>query len=418
MLQQLLEKTIQIGRLAVVMPDGRRFEVGGSGGASRPAVVVRVRRRRTALALALHPEFYFGEAYMNGGLVLERGTLWDLMDLIGRNRAQARRRATRRRPSALWASARRALERTNSPRRARRNAAHHYDLSTALYRNFLDDDLQYSCAYFREPGLSLGEAQHAKVRHIQAKLRLEPGLRVLDIGCGWGGLAIALAQSEAVQVTGVTLSREQLQVCRDRARRAGLAQRVRFELQDYRELTGRFDRIVSVGMFEHVGLSQHVAFFEAVERLLADDGVALIHSIGHRSDPGRNNPWIEKYIFPGGHIPALSEVTAAVEQTNLWVTDLEILRLHYAETLRLWRERFLRNVDRVREQYDQRFVRMWEFYLAGSEMGFRHGDLMVLQAQLAKRVDAVPVTRDYMIEAERALAQLDEPAPGRASAGG
>jgi cyclopropane-fatty-acyl-phospholipid synthase len=409
MLQKLLERRIRVGHLTVILPNGRRVEIGRPPPGPRADVAVRIRRRRTVLALALHPEFYFGEAYMNGDLVLERGTLWDLMELIGRNRALARHTAGHSRPGLLD-KARQALEQANSPRRARRNVAHHYDLSTTLFRSFLDEDLQYSCAYFREPGLSLDEAQRAKIRHIEAKLRLEPGLSVLDIGCGWGGLAIALAQAQDVQVTGVTLSREQLQVCRERAQRAGLTDRVRFELRDYRELTGPFDRIVSVGMFEHVGLAQHAEFFQTVERLLADDGAALIHSIGHRTDPGANNPWIEKYIFPGGHIPALSEVIGAVERTSLWVTDIEILRLHYAQTLRLWRERFLRNAGQLPEAYDDRFVRMWEFYLAGSEMGFRYGDLMVLQAQLAKRVEALPLTRDYMVDTERAWAAHDQPA--------
>jgi cyclopropane-fatty-acyl-phospholipid synthase len=346
----------------------------------------------------LNPEFYLGEAYMNGELVLERGTLWDLMELIGRNCPPQPHSRSRR----VAEMVRRCLQRANSPRRSSRNVSHHYDLSQALYRTFLDEDLQYSCAYFRAPGMSLDEAQQAKVRHIAAKLRLEPGQRVLDIGCGWGGLALSIAQASDVQVTGITLSQEQLEVCRERSCRAGLDDRVRFELRDYRDVEGVFDRIVSVGMFEHVGAARYPAFFQTVQRLLTDNGAALIHSIGDRGEPNRNNPWIEKYIFPGGHIPALSEMAAAVQQTGLWITDVEVLRLHYAETLRRWRERFLRRASTVCELYDERFIRMWEFYLASTEMSFRYGGLMVLQVQLAQSVDALPCTRDYMVEAERA----------------
>jgi cyclopropane-fatty-acyl-phospholipid synthase len=330
------------------------------------------------------------------------------MELIGRNCPPRPYSGSRRVAEMVL----RCLQRANSPRRARRNASHHYDLSHALYRTFLDEDLQYSCAYFRAPGMSLDEAQQAKVRHIAAKLRLEPGQRVLDIGCGWGGLALSIAQASDVQVTGITLSQEQLQVCRERACRAGLDGKVRFELRDYRDVEGVFDRIVSVGMFEHVGAARYPAFFQTVQRLLADDGAALIHSIGDRGEPSRNNPWIEKHIFPGGHIPALSEVATAVQQTGLWITDVEVLRLHYAETLRRWRERFLRQAPTARELYDDRFVRMWEFYLASTEMSFRYGGLMVLQVQLAKRVEALPCTRDYMVETERAWC---EPEIARAS---
>jgi cyclopropane-fatty-acyl-phospholipid synthase len=286
------------------------------------------------------------------------------------------------------------LER-NSQRSARRNVARHYDFSERLYRSFLDSDLQYSCAYFARPGMTLDEAQLAKRRHVAAKLLLRPGLRVLDIGCGFGGLALHLARTAEVEVVGVTLSSEQLKVARRRAEEEGLEKRVRFELADYRALTGAFDRIVSVGMFEHVGKPQYPDFFAAVARLLDRRGVALLHSIGRMHGPGLTSAWIRRRIFPGGYIPALSEVAPFIERSGLWLTDLEVLRLHYAETLRCWRERFLADL------YDDRFCRMWEFYLAASEMSFRYAGFMVFQAQMTHDVGAAPLTRDYMNAAER-----------------
>jgi cyclopropane-fatty-acyl-phospholipid synthase len=261
--------------------------------------------------------------------------------------------------------------------------------------------LQYSCAYFADPSFSLEQAQEAKKRHIAAKLLLEPGLRVLDIGCGWGGLALSLAQMERVEVVGVTLSREQLNVARQRVKQAQLEERVCFALKDYREIEGRFDRIVSVGMFEHVGVPYYARFFQKIRELLSADGIALIHSIARSNGPAMTSAWTRKYIFPGGHIPALSEVAPAIERAGLVLTDLEILRLHYAETLRHWRERFLASQRQEGRFYDERFCRMWEFYLASSELAFRYGGLVVFQAQLARRLASVPLTRDYMYERER-----------------
>ena len=279
--------------------------------------------------------------------------------------------------------------------------AHHYDLSYDLYRRFLDADMQYSCAYFPYPGASLEEAQAAKKAHLAAKLNLGPGQKLLDIGSGWGGLGLTLAEHiPDGQVLGVTLSQEQLAVARARAEAKGENSRVRFELCDYRDVTGPFDRIVSVGMFEHVGRPHYQEFFDHIARLLAEDGVALIHSIGRRNPPGITQPWIAKYIFPGGYIPALSEVLPAIERAGLWVTDIEILRLHYAETLREWRKRFNAQRAEIAEIYDERFCRMWDSYLACSEVGFRHVGMMNFQVQLTKRVDALPLTRDYIAEAE------------------
>jgi cyclopropane-fatty-acyl-phospholipid synthase len=284
---------------------------------------------------------------------------------------------------------------------ARQHVAHHYDLSRRLFELFLDESMQYSCAYFVKPSIGLAEAQTAKLRHIAAKLLLEPGQRVLDIGCGWGGLAIYLAKTVGVEVVGVTLSKEQHEVAQQRAREAGVEDLVTFKLQDYRLETEHYDRIVSVGMFEHVGVKHYREFFSSVERLLKPKGVALLHAIGRRDGPGFTNPWLRKYIFPGGYSPALSEVVPFVERTGMWITDIEILRLHYAETLRCWRENFNRHRAEIARIYDERFCRMWEFYLMGSELSFRHDYNMVWQMQLSRSINAVPLTRDYMVDWER-----------------
>jgi cyclopropane-fatty-acyl-phospholipid synthase len=307
----------------------------------------------------------------------------------------------------------RLLRQLNPAWRARRNVAHHYDLSESLYRLFLDQDMQYSCAYFADENASIDQAQRAKVRHILSKLDLRAGQRVLDIGCGWGGLALAIARQFDVHVTGITLSQEQLAVARRRAALEGLDQRVSFELADYRAMAGAFERIVSVGMFEHVGPRHYGEFFKTVRRLLTDDGAALLHTIGARVDGGGVNAWMEKYIFPGGYVPTLSETTAAVEKAKLWPTDVEILRLHYAHTLDHWLRRFRQNRAAALDIYDEAFCRMWEFYLAGCAMSFRHGDLMVMQIQLSKSITALPITRDYMHATERSLSA--EPIFERAS---
>jgi cyclopropane-fatty-acyl-phospholipid synthase len=295
------------------------------------------------------------------------------------------------------------VQQFNPRGRARRNVQHHYDIDPGIYELFLDPDLQYSCAYFTR-GADLARAQLLKKRHITAKLGIQPGQRVLDIGSGWGGLALYLAQTCGAEVHGVTLSEEQLKRAQSRAAKLGLSRSVRFDLADYRKVEGKFDRIVSVGMFEHVGLPHYGAFFGAVARLLEDDGYALLHTIGRSDRPAATNPFITHYIFPGGYIPALSEVMSAVERSGLMCTDVEVLRLHYAETLRAWRTRFLANRARAVEIAGEEFCRMWEFYLAGSEAAFRHQGLVVFQIQLAKRVDALPITRDYMLDAERRLA--------------
>ncbi|HUN97140.1 MAG TPA: cyclopropane-fatty-acyl-phospholipid synthase family protein [Bradyrhizobium sp.] len=411
MFERKLTAFIKTGSLVIIRPDGRRVHLGESiDSAPQLNVVVRLKRRFVALKLMLRPDLYLGEAYIDGTLVIEQGTLWDLFELCGQNFVHRRPRRRRWFVRFLRAIAR-SFQQHNSRRAVRRQVAHHYDLSEVLFRAFLDQDMQYSCAYFCDSALSLEEAQRAKKQHIIAKLLLEPGHRVLDIGCGWGGMAIAIAQAEAVQTTAVTLSTKQLAVARTRAKDAEIDHRIAFELRDYREITGSFDRIVSVGMFEHVGRPNYQAYFDKIAALLADGGVALIHSIGRMDGPGLTQAWTRKYIFPGGYIPALSEVLPAVERAGLWVTDIEILRLHYAETLRVWRQRFLENLALMRGIYDQRFCRMWEFYLAGSEMAFRYDNLMVFQLQLANRVDAVPLTRNYIFEHERAKEVVRTRAP-------
>jgi len=390
-------KVVQTGNLTIVDADGGRHVVGGGDG---PLVTVRLHNRSLHRRLALNPYLYIGEAYMDGTLTVEQGTLYEFLSICARNIDHGFNQPLKR---ALSGAARvlRHLHQHNPARRARANVAHHYDLSDQLYDLFLDSDRQYSCGYFDGDHHDIERAQNDKKRHLAAKLLLRPGQRVLDIGSGWGGLALYLAEAGGCEVLGITLSEEQLKVSRRRAERLGLADRVRFELRDYRELNGRFDRIVSVGMFEHVGVKHYPEYFAQIGALLEDDGVAVLHSIGRMDGPGATNEWIRKYIFPGGYSPALSEVLPVPERLGLWVTDIEILRLHYAETLRCWHRRFQANREEIARLYDERFCRMWEFYLVGSELAFRYMGHMVFQMQIARRQDAVPLTRDYITDWER-----------------
>ncbi len=394
MLHALLKRMIRVGDLTVRLPNGR-VETYGDGTGPKVVCTVTARGMRQ---IAANPATGLGEAYMDGGVSLQTGDIWDLLALGGRNKGGSGPRSFIKQARI---SAERRLAQWNHRAVSRRNVAHHYDLSYDLYSRFLDRDMQYSCAYFARPGMTLEEAQEAKKLHIASKLRLEPGMKVLDIGCGWGGLGLYLGANYDVEVLGVTLSQEQLAVAQRRAREMGLENRVRFSLTDFRDVQGPFDRVVSVGMFEHVGAPLFLEYFQHVKRLMTDDGVAVIHSIGRRTQPGTTNGWIRKYIFPGGYIPALSETMAAVEQTGLWPTDIEILRLHYAETLKQWRLRFWEVREEIARIYDERFCRMWEFYLACSEYGFIYGDNFNFQLQLTKAVDALPITRDYMIDDER-----------------
>jgi cyclopropane-fatty-acyl-phospholipid synthase len=375
-LDAILRRLIALGRLTVRWPDGRFTSYGGPPG-SGPQASLSIGDRRTIRRLVLNPLLGFGEAYMDGALI---------------NTVLRR------------------IDQYNPARRAQRNVAHHYDLNGRLYSLFLDRDRQYSCAYFPRGDETLEQAQAAKKRHIAAKLCLDrPDLHVLDIGCGWGGLALTLAREHGARVTGITLSAEQLAEARSRAAAEGLTDRVSFEMLDYRALTQRFDRIVSVGMFEHVGVVHYRAFFDMVARCLEPDGVALLHAIGRSDGPTSTNPWIAKYIFPGGYCPALSEVFPPIESSGLVTTDVEILRLHYAETLRHWRRRFAANRDTIGTLYDERFCRMFEFYLAGSEIAFRREGHMVFQIQLAHRQTAAPLTRDYITDTDRQIVRASAP---------
>jgi len=397
LLKLLLKTFIRRGRFRVTTSRGTVLTFGDGNG---QPVSVRFVSRRAEWGILLDPELKFGESYVNGTFVVEQGSIADVLAICLGQKSEVPHWA---RPQGFLRYLHRRLSQFNPRARARRNVAHHYDLDGRLYSLFLDADRQYSCGYFQNPEQSLDDAELAKKRHLAAKLRLEPNKRVLDIGCGWGGLGLYLAEIGGANVAGITLSREQHVIANERAAEKGLGQRARFDLQDYRDLTGPFDRIVSVGMFEHVGVNHYDTFFHKCAQLLADDGVMVLHSIGRSEGPSVTNEWISKYIFPGGYIPALSEVLTRTERSGLLVTDIEILLLHYAETLKAWRERFLAHREEVENIYDQRFVRMWEFYLAASEMSFREQNMMVFQIQLTKRQDVIPMTRDYIMREERRL---------------
>lgn len=348
-----------------------------------------------------------GELFMDGRLVMDQGAIYDFLHLLLRQGTDTSPGSSADLLDKVRDVLRRLLQR-NDADRSRRNVQHHYDLDDRLYSLFLDPEWQYSCAYFEHPGQSLADAQVAKMRHIAAKLALQGGERVLDIGCGWGGMACYLADvAEAGWVFGVTLSEEQIRGARERAAARGLADRVRFDLLDYRSVSGTFNRIVSVGMFEHVGLAHYQTFFDTCRGYLADDGVMLLHTIGVSDAPSLTNPWITKHIFPGGHLPSLSQILPAVERAGLVVTDIEVLRLHYADTLRAWRDAFMARRDEASALFDERFCRMWEYYLSMSETAFRCEGVVVFQLQLARRVEGLPITRDYMAAAERRLADAD-----------
>ena len=391
MLHRAFAAFVGSGTLNVRYANGRR-ETYGDGGA--PAAGIVFHDARAEHGLLTYPSLKLGECYMDGSLELVEGDLYDLLYVMIGNRSQGRL------PGPIKALGKAAAmlrpDRLIDARRARTNAAHHYDLDDRLYDLFLDEERQYSCAYFERPDMTLDEAQKAKMVRIARKLAPEPGLRALDIGSGWGGLALHLAREKGLDVTGITLSQEQLGVARRRASEAGLEDRVRFDLVDYRQVEGRFDRIVSVGMLEHVGKRALDAYFAKVADLLDEQGVALVHAIGRYNQPQRSNPWFDKYIFPGHHVPALSETMAAVERSGLLIADIEIWRLHYAETLRHWHRRFVANRDKALALHDERFCRMWEFYLVSAEAGFRLGRNMVFQLLLIKDREALPQTRSWM----------------------
>lgn len=396
LLSNMLKRFIQKGTLRVIESDGSITEFKGT---VEPVATIHLHDPALPLKMFRNPELSTGEAYMDGTLTFEDCTLKDFLDLFSLNRGSMAsypmQKILRRISRAV-----RSIQQHNPIGKAQKNVAHHYDLSAEMYRLFLDKDMQYSCAYFENGNESLDEAQDKKKRHIAAKLKLDDGQRILDIGCGWGGLALYLAKLAKVEVLGVTLSEEQHRAAVERSKEEGLSDQVHFELLDYRKVTGRFDRIVSVGMFEHVGVSRYDEFFGKIYDLLQDDGLALLHSIGHMSPPSVASPWLRKYIFPGAYSPALSETFAATERQHLWVSDVEILRVHYADTLVEWNRRFQENRDRIAKIYDERFCRMWEFYLLSAETMFRTGAQMVFQAQLSRTREAPGLTRDYMFETE------------------
>jgi cyclopropane-fatty-acyl-phospholipid synthase len=403
LLEWLLKRLVSRGNLRLTTANGAVLTLGDGTG---NRVEARFTSHAAQLRVLLDPELRLGEAYMDGTLRIEQGTIADLLALAMSQSSDGMPPGWAQ-PQWMLRYINRRLQQFNPRGRARRNVAHHYDLDSRLYSLFLDADRQYSCAYFEAPDQSLDDAQLAKKRHLAAKLLLRERKRVLDIGSGWGGLALYLAEIGGAHVTGITLSREQWQRAAERAAEKNLSAAVEFRMQDYRDVQERFDRIVSVGMFEHVGVVHYNAFFRKCAELLSDNGVMLLHSIGRSEGPNVTNPWIAKYIFPGGYIPALSEVLPAIERAGLLVTDIEILRLHYAETLKAWRDRFLAHREDAERLYDQRFVRMWEFYLAASEMAFREQALMVMQIQLTKRQDVVPLTRDYIAREETRLRAIE-----------
>jgi cyclopropane-fatty-acyl-phospholipid synthase len=404
LISRLIGTLLTKGRITLVQPDGGRETYGPGGGKE---LTVRFADKRVAFDLVRNPRLALGEAYMDGRLTIEDGTILDLLEMIvGANRwedgGQGRAILKKGKIKGL-----KKLFRRNDAKRSRRNVAHHYDLKDELYALFLDGDRQYSCAYFTDPAGSLEQAQADKKAHIAAKLYLKPGMRVLDIGCGWGGTALYLNRVADVDVLGITLSEEQLKVARRRAVEAGVADRVKFELIDYRHLDGRFDRIVSIGMFEHVGAAHYEEFYAKCRELLADDGVMLLHTIGKLGGAGAPDPFTDKWIFPGYHLPSLSQMCAASEKVRLIASDVETLRLHYAYTLRHWLERAAKARGEIVAMYDERFFRMWEFYLAGGIVMFESGAACNYQLQYIRDRNAAPITRDYMVEAEERYRKAD-----------
>ncbi len=403
LIDRFFARAVRRGQLTVIHADGTRRSFGEADPALKP-VTIRF-GAGAARRILRDPSLGAAEAFMDGGIEIEQGDILDLLILFASNNRWEDN------DSVLFPSAfKKAVDavmfrlgRINMERRSKRNVAHHYDLSGKLYDLFLDTDRQYSCAYFSEAGISLEQAQLDKKAHIVAKLALKPGMKVLDIGCGWGGMALYIHQKTGAEVLGVTLSEEQLKVARQRARDAGVADKVKFELIDYRHVGGQFDRIVSVGMFEHVGTPHYRTFFRKVRELLTPEGVMLLHTIGRAGGPGVTDAFTLKYIFPGGYIPALSEIAQGYEGLRYFMTDVEVLRLHYAETLKHWYERTVAARDAIVGLYDERFYRMWCFYLAGCHVSFQYGGLVNYQLQFSRSRDALPLTRDYMVEAERAL---------------
>ena len=395
---------ISKGNLAVTDAAGVTYHFGDNTG---EPVHLRFTSSKWEREVALDPALKLGEAYMEGGFEFVKGDIYKLLEIIFESTGPVAENQMWMKAMSFIRTATKRFVQMNTLKRSARNVQHHYDLSGKLYDLFLDPDRQYSCAYFQSLDTDLNEAQLAKKRHLAAKLQVSEGEKLLDIGCGWGGLGLYFARVLGADVTGVTLSHEQFGIANQRAKTLGLENRAKFLLEDYRNLNAQFDKIVSVGMFEHVGIGHFKEYFDHVKRLLKPDGRFVLHSIGRSGEPGATNPWIAKYIFPGGYIPSLSEVIPVIEKSGLIITDIEILRLHYAETLKAWRQSFLAHWDEAKALYDERFCRMWDFYLAASESAFRWQGMMVFQIQLAHKQDAVPLTRDYIMQEEERLLKID-----------
>lgn len=395
LLDKMLQTFVKWGTLKVIDANNKTHVYFGDN--SQDEVCIRLHNKQIERQLLWQPELALGEGYMQGSLTIEKGKLYALLDLCSKNLAlQNQMPGLAKKLFPLFSKTMRLLQQYSPLHRARRNVEHHYDLNGEFYKLFLCQDKQYSCAYFKNSNDALETAQENKKAHIAKKLLLKPGQRVLDIGCGWGGMALFLAKQYDVEVVGLTLSKEQHAVATERAKQAGLSDRVKFYLRDYREETSKFDRIVSVGMFEHVGLPQYQIFFDQAYELLNTDGIMMLHSIGSTGAPRATNAWIQKYIFPGGYCPSLSEVFPNIENSKLICTDMEILHFHYAETLKHWRERFMANWDKAKNIFNETFCRMWEYYLVSCEVGFRNQELMVFQCQLTKNKALAPMTREYL----------------------
>ena len=360
-------------------------------------IIIKILNKKLHYKLLFRPDLYFGEAYSDGEILIENGTLTDFLDLalmnIGRNELNFFSKVINKLGGSY-----RYLTNFNFIKKSKMNIAHHYDLSDELYDLFLDSKRQYSCGYFKNENDTLEIAQNNKIQHVIKKLNIQPNQKILDIGCGWGSLAIDIAKSINCEVTGITLSKNQFDYCVKKAKEINMENKVKFKLIDYRELDEKFDRIVSIGMFEHVGRKFYKKFFKKVEKLLNNDGVSLIHTIGSVNPPRDPHPWVTKYIFPGGYTPSLSEVTTPIEKAGLIVSDIEVLKLHYSYTLRHWKENCIKNREKITEMFDERFFRMWEFYLSGCEIAFKWGDQVVYQFQLTKNYTSTPTTRDYIYQ--------------------
>jgi len=394
-LSKIYNKIIKDDGFIIVDANNKKHEIGIPK--KTPPITIRLLDKNLNYKLLFFPDLYFGEAYTDGSLKIENGTLTEFLDIVLKNIGRAETTKFNEIINKFRGTYR-FLTNFNFISKSKKNVAHHYDLSEKLYDLFLDQKRQYSCAYFKNKNDSLDEAQDNKIYHIIKKLNLKPNQKVLDIGCGWGSLAIEIAKQTKCEVLGITLSENQLKYCIEKAKQNNLENQVQFKMMDYRELNEKFNRIVSVGMFEHVGRKFYKKYFNQVSKLLTEDGVALIHTIGSINPPRVQHPWITKYIFPGGYTPSLSEVAEPIEKSGLIISDMEVLRMHYAYTLRHWKERFLNKKEKVIEMFDEKFLRMWEFYLVGCEMAFKWGDQVVFQFQLTKNNKEAPITRDYIYQ--------------------